>query len=88
MALKTLAGMGPPPGYGVARRIEQASAGTLALNHPWTRWPQQAHLYDRGGHAPRFAGIDTDPVDVWLPLESRGHEGLQEDWRRGLSTSA
>jgi len=29
-----------------------------------------------------FAGIDTEPVDVWLPLESRAGDGaLNSDWR-------
>jgi transcriptional regulator len=32
MVLKTLAGLGPQHGYGIARRIEQAAEGTLALN--------------------------------------------------------
>ena len=32
MVLKTLAGMGPLHGYGIARRIEQVAEGSLALN--------------------------------------------------------
>jgi transcriptional regulator len=32
MVLKTLDGMGPLHGYGIARRIEQVAAGSLALN--------------------------------------------------------
>ena len=32
MVLKTLAGLGPLHGYGIARRIEQVAAGSLALN--------------------------------------------------------
>lgn len=32
MVLKTLAAMGPLHGYGIARRIEQAANGALALN--------------------------------------------------------
>lgn len=32
MVLKTLAAMGPLHGYGIARRIEQAAQGALALN--------------------------------------------------------
>jgi transcriptional regulator len=32
MVLKTLAAMGPLHGFGIARRIEQAAAGSLALN--------------------------------------------------------
>lgn len=32
MVLKTLAGLGPLHGYGIARRIEQVAQGALALN--------------------------------------------------------
>jgi PadR family transcriptional regulator PadR len=32
MVLKTLAGLGPQHGYGIARRIEQVAEGSLALN--------------------------------------------------------
>ena len=32
---------------------------------------------------PGFRGIDTDPVDVWLPLDSRGEEALSKNWRTG-----
>ena len=32
MVLKTLQAMGPLHGYGIARRIEQAAQGSLALN--------------------------------------------------------
>src|ERR1700752_3993269 len=32
MVLKTLAAMGPLHGFGLARRIEQAAAGSLSLN--------------------------------------------------------
>ena len=32
MVLKTLASMGPLHGFGIARRIEQAAEGSLALN--------------------------------------------------------
>ena len=32
MVLKTLAGLGPLHGYGIARRIEQVAQGSLALN--------------------------------------------------------
>lgn len=32
MVLKTLDGLGPLHGYGIARRIEQIAKGTLALN--------------------------------------------------------
>ena len=42
MVLKTLDGMGPLHGYGIARRIEQMAQGALALNqgtiYPARNW--------------------------------------------------
>jgi predicted permease len=32
-----------------------------------------------------FGGIDTEPVDVWLPLDSRAPAVLQKDWRTEVS---
>jgi len=47
MVLKTLASMGPLHGYGVARRIEQASEGMLALNQG-TIYPALLRLEQKG----------------------------------------
>ena len=47
MVLKTLAGMGPLHGYGIARRIEQAAAGALALNQG-TIYPALLRLEQKG----------------------------------------
>ena len=47
MVLKTLAGMGPLHGYGIARRIEQASERSLALNQG-TIYPALLRLEQKG----------------------------------------
>jgi PadR family transcriptional regulator PadR len=47
MVLKTLDGMGPLHGFGIARRIEQASQGSLALNQG-TIYPALLRLEQRG----------------------------------------
>jgi transcriptional regulator len=47
MVLKTLAVMGPLHGYGVARRIEQAAEGALALNQG-TIYPALLRLEQKG----------------------------------------
>jgi transcriptional regulator len=47
MVLKTLAGMGPLHGYGVARRIEQVAQGALALNQG-TIYPALLRLEQKG----------------------------------------
>ena len=47
MVLKTLDGMGPLHGYGIARRIEQAAQGALALNQG-TIYPALLRLEQQG----------------------------------------
>lgn len=47
MVLKTLEGMGPLHGYGIARRIEQAARGSLALNQG-TIYPALVRLEHKG----------------------------------------
>ena len=47
MVLKTLDGMGPLHGYGIARRIEQVADGSLALNQG-TIYPALLRLEQKG----------------------------------------
>src|SRR5437762_11345749 len=47
MVLKTLQAMGPLHGYGIARRIEQAAQGSLALNQG-TIYPALLRLEQKG----------------------------------------
>jgi PadR family transcriptional regulator, regulatory protein PadR len=47
MVLRTVDTMGPLHGYGIARRIEQASGGQLELNQG-TIYPALLHLEQRG----------------------------------------
>ena len=47
MVLKTLEGMGPLHGYGIARRIEQMAQGALALNQG-TIYPALLRLEQKG----------------------------------------
>ena len=47
MVLKTLAGLGPLHGYGIARRIEQIAQGSLALNQG-TIYPALLRLEQKG----------------------------------------
>jgi transcriptional regulator len=47
MVLKTLEGLGPLHGYGIARRIEQIAAGALALNQG-TIYPALLRLEQKG----------------------------------------
>ena len=47
MVLKTLDGLGPLHGYGIARRIEQIAEGSLALNQG-TIYPALLRLEQKG----------------------------------------
>ena len=47
MVLKTLEGLGPLHGYGIARRIEQVTSGGLALNQG-TIYPALLRLEQKG----------------------------------------
>jgi transcriptional regulator len=47
MVLRTLEGMGPLHGYGIARRIEQVAEGALALNQG-TIYPALLRLEQKG----------------------------------------
>ena len=47
MVLQTLEAMGPLHGYGIARRIEQAAAGAVALNQG-TIYPALLRLEQKG----------------------------------------
>ena len=47
MVLKTLDGLGPQHGYGIARRIEQVAEGSLALNQG-TIYPALLRLEQKG----------------------------------------
>jgi putative ABC transport system permease protein len=41
------------------------------------------HTFEVVGVTPRgFVGIDADPTDVWLPLETRGDRRLYPGWRK------
>jgi len=47
MVLRTLQGLGPQHGYGIARRIEQVAEGALALNQG-TIYPALLRLEQKG----------------------------------------
>ena len=69
MVLKTLAGLGPLHGYGIARRIEQVTGGGLALNQgtiypallrlEQKRWIKSAWGTSDNNRKARFYSITT-----------------------------
>ena len=76
MVLKTLDSMGPLHGYGIARRIEQAAQGLLALNQG-TIYPALVRLRPKAGSAATGSPAKTTGAHAFTP--SLGRE--KSSWR-------
>jgi transcriptional regulator len=84
MVLKTLEGLGPLHGYGIARRIEQVSNGVLSLNQG-TIYPALLRLEQRGWIKPEWGASDNNRRAKYYSLTRTGRKQLAtatEDWER------
>ena len=84
MVLKTLEGLGPLHGYGIARRIEQVSDGVLSLNQG-TIYPALLRLHQRGWIKAEWGASENNRRAKYYSLTSKGRKQLeteQEDWAR------
>src|SRR5262245_21074609 len=84
MVLQTLAAMGPLHGYGIARRIERASAGTLALNQG-TVYASLVRLQQRRWISAEWGTSDNNRRAKFYTLTRAGRRelGAQADaWER------
>ena len=87
MVLKTLAGMGPLHGYGVARRIEQVSDGRLALNQG-TIYPALLRLEQRGWITSAWGTSENKRRARFYAITSAGRRQLAAEtqlWARTVS---
>jgi len=87
MVLKTLAGMGPLHGYGIARRIEQAAEGSLALNQG-TIYPALLRLEQRGWIASDWGASDNNRRARFYSITKAGRKQLAaeaENWSRTVA---
>lgn len=87
MVLKTLAGMGPQHGYGIARRIEQVSAGALALNQG-TIYPALLRLEQKGWISSEWGTSENNRRARFYRLTAAGRRQLAaetETWARTVS---
>src|SRR3954447_22627828 len=75
MVLKTLDGLGPLHGYGIARRIEQAAHGSLALNQG-TIYPALVRLEQRGGIEGDWGTSDNNRRARFYSLTRTGKKQL------------
>jgi transcriptional regulator len=84
MVLKTLEGLGPLHGYGIARRIEQVSDGVLTLNQG-TIYPALLRLQQRGWIKAEWGSSENNRRAKYYALTRAGRKQLEtetEDWER------
>jgi PadR family transcriptional regulator, regulatory protein PadR len=87
MVLKTLAGMGPLHGYGIARRIEQVAEGSLALNQG-TIYPALLRLEQRGWIKSGWGISDNNRRARFYSLTAAGRKRLAaetDSWARTVA---
>jgi transcriptional regulator len=90
MVLKTLEGLGPLHGYGIARRIEQVSANGLSLNQG-TIYPALLRLQQRGWIKAAWGTSETGRRAKFYSLSRVGQKQIAEEtenWERIAATMA
>jgi PadR family transcriptional regulator, regulatory protein PadR len=84
MVLQTLASMGPLHGYGIARRIEQASGNEVLLNQG-TIYASLVRLQERGWISAEWGTSDNNRKAKFYSITKKGRKQLAEDaeyWQR------
>jgi len=84
MVLKTLDVMGPLHGFGIARRIEQASANALHLNEG-TVYASLLRLHQRGWISSRWGASEHHRKAKFYAITASGRKQLRrevENWGR------
>ena len=87
MVLKTLAGMSPLHGFGIARRIEQAVAGSLSLNQG-TIYPALLRLEQRGWISSEWGASESNRRARFYSLTAAGRKQLAAETRQWEQTVA
>jgi transcriptional regulator len=87
MVLNTLAAMGPLHGFGIARRIEQAADGALALNQG-TIYPALLRLEQKGWIKSAWGTSDNNRRARFYSITAAGRRQLAtqaNSWARTVS---
>src|SRR4051794_17400147 len=87
MVLKPLAAMGPLHGYAVARRIEQAASGALALNQG-TIYPALLRLEQKGWNGSEWGVSENNRRARFYSITRSGRRQLGREaalWARTVS---
>ena len=90
MVLKTLDGLGPLHGYGIARRIEQMAAGSLELNQG-TIYPALLRLEQKGWITSEWGASDNNRRARFYSITRAGRKQLAaeaENWSRTVAMMA
>jgi transcriptional regulator len=90
MVLKTLEGLGPLHGYGIARRIEQVSGNGLSLNQG-TIYPALLRLQQRGWIKAAWGTSESGRRAKFYSLSRIGKKQIVEEtenWERTAATMA
>lgn len=90
MVLKTLEGLGPLHGYGIARRIEQVSDNGLSMNQG-TIYPALLRLQQRGWIKAEWGTSETNRRAKFYSLTRVGRKQIEaetENWERIAATMA
>ena len=87
MVLKTLQAMGSQHGYGIARRIEQVTQGSLALNQG-TIYPALLRLEQKGWISSEWGTSENNRRARFYSITRAGKKQLaaeEESWARTVS---
>ena len=86
MILKTLEGLGPLHGYGVARRIEEVSKNRLTLNYG-TLYPALLKLEQEGFIAAEWRQSENNRRAKYYSLTAAGRKQLARETREWQQTA-
>jgi transcriptional regulator len=87
MILKTLEGLGPLHGYGIARRIEQTSGHQLSLNYG-TVYPALLRLEQEGAIESEWGASENNRRAKYYRLTRAGRARIQKAVREWDQTTA
>ena len=87
MVLKTIEGMGPIHGYGIARRIEQTSGALLSLNYG-TLYPALLKLEQEGAITAEWGASENNRKAKFYRLTRAGRRRLQQEARQWEQATA
>lgn len=87
MVLRTLRGLGPMHGYGIARRIEKTSGDLLSVNYG-TLYPALLKLEQEGYIASDWSVSENNRKAKFYRLTAAGHGQLAREERQWETTTA